>query len=562
MTVRNLGEAAGDIGLAQAEICVIGAGMAGLFIARKLALAGRKVIVLESGKAGFDQETHDLNKIIDVRGHYTRSFNGRYRGLGGSSSQWGGRMIPIYEHDIQTRRYFSAEGWPVPFVDLDTRFKEIETVFDLPHGSYGADAIDGTDISGTFPVDDPDFSCRWPKWISFRQCNLANIWKRELERLPNLDIWLDATVVDFTLDSERGQLESVRAQNFKGRTLNVQAEQFVVAAGAIESTRLLLWLDARSNNRAFAGCRALGRYFQDHLKADVATISRQDQDLSNRLFGYHFVNGTRRSLHLDLTPAAQERDQSGSAFVYAAMDLSESRLERIKRVARGLQNRQTGFADIIGLAGDASLVAKSAYWRYIRRQIYMPSDVSLHVQIAIEQAPKWSNFIALAPERDRLGLPKAALNWQPSADDEHTFRSTALRLRNYWRRTGLDQRCQLVWADDANPTPFIDLAEAYAHPSGTTRMGLVPATSVVDPDMTCHAVPNLSVASASTFPTAGSANPTLTILAFALRLADKLSANKVPTASHQSPFGLAAASTILGGAAASAAQTLSSLPPP
>ena len=204
------------------------------------------------------------------------------------------------------------------------------------------------------------------------------------------------------------------------------------------------------------------------------------------------------------------------------MDLSESRLERIKTVARGLQNRQTGLGDVLGLVGDIGLVARMAYWRYARQQVFMPPDVGLHMQIAIEQAPQWDNFIALASERDRLGLPKAALSWTPTALDEQTFQSVMTRLKHYWRRSGLDQSCPLDLDCRSTRRASSTWPRPMRIPPGATRMGTDPATSVVGPDLSCHAIPNVSVASASAFPTSGSANPTLTILNLALRLADSL----------------------------------------
>lgn len=524
MAIRDLQASSEQTTRRDTEFCVIGAGMAGLFLARRLARAGRRVTVLESGRDGFDERSHALNEIVDIHGRYRRALDGRYRGLGGSSSRWGGRVVPIDEHDIRPRPYLGLEGWPFPHAELAAYADEVEDVFGLPHDAFGADAIRRVHLDSAFPVDDAEFTGRLAKWINFRRCNLATVWRAELEAQDGIEIWLGATVTDFRLDTERGRLGEVEARDLSGKTIRVRAERFIIAAGTIESTRLLLWLDAQSNRRAFASTPTLGHYFQDHIKCEVATISREHQALSNRLFAYHYLDGTRRSLHLDLTTGAQEQDGGTSAFAYAAMDLSQSSLHLVKSVVRGLQSGHLRARDFTALLGEIPLMLRSAWWLYTKGQVFMPENVRLGVQIAIEQLPQWDNHIRLASERDALGMPKAELHWMPRAEDERTFQTTARRLRSYWRRIDLDDKCPLTWlaGEEHGLGRYVDRGDAYAHPSGSARMGTNPATSVVGPDLVCHAISNLSVASAAVFPSSGSANPTFTILQLALRHADML----------------------------------------
>jgi choline dehydrogenase-like flavoprotein len=146
----------------------------------------------------------------------------------------------------------------------------------------------------------------------------------------------------------------------------------------------------------------------------------------------------------------------------------------------------------------------------------------LKVMVCAEQLPDWDNRIGLSRQRDRLGSLKALLTWKPMPSEERSLRATVVQLTSFWQSLGLASTCKLILTPSAVDTlnPLTDSAEACAHPSGTTRMGTNPANSVVAEDLACHAVPNVSVVSASVFPTAGSANPTFTIMKLAYLFAD------------------------------------------
>jgi choline dehydrogenase-like flavoprotein len=179
-------------------------------------------------------------------------------------------------------------------------------------------------------------------------------------------------------------------------------------------------------------------------------------------------------------------------------------------------------ADLAEIARHYKLLSEVAFWRLVRRQFFIPDDVEYKLHICIEQAPDLQNRISLSEKRDRLGVPMVSLNWKATDADERTFRSSIAKINAYWRRSGFDQICPIEWTFAAKDTSvrIVDEAEDWCHPSGTTRMGLDPAESVVGSDMSCHDIPNVRVVSASTFPTSGSVNPTLTIMQLALRCAD------------------------------------------
>ena len=528
MSINTLASENKTVNLVVAPICVIGAGIAGLLVARRLARSGQRVVVVESGDESGSEASNLLNEIDDPNGLYGRSLSGRHRGLGGTSSRWGGRMIPISEHEAEARDYIAQPEWPMQLNNLAEYEDEIERLFGVAPGTH--EDIPAERMKRVFPKGEVSLSPRWAKCPSFKRCNVATVLKGELASQKNLEIWLDATVCGFEVDRTSGRLAAITARNFGGGELKVRADQFIVAAGTIESTRLLLLLDAASEHRAFAGCDALGRYFQDHLKAEVATISRDNAYESNRLFAYRFVDGTRRDLHLELAAPAQEEDEVASAFAYVSMDLAESPLAGVKKLAQGLQRRDIDWREMGRVSGNLALVAKALWWRMERKQLYVPPSVKLRLMACVEQLPHRKNRIALSATRDRLGLPKALLEWAPTSEDEITFRSLTRNVAAYWTAAGFDRVAPLQWAKCAVDAaiPIISQAEACAHPSGSTRMGNDPNHSVVGADLRCHAVPNVAVVSASVFPTAGSANPTFTIMKLALWLADSYHSETQP----------------------------------
>ena len=518
MVVRDLSYDRPDTN-ESATFCVVGAGVAGLLLATRLGRSKRRVIVLESGSMRFDPEIHALNEIEDPNRRYTRATTGRYRGLGGSSTRWGGRMIPISDGDSSARTYLNQPEWPISRKVLEDYDRELEALFSLAHDPF--DEL-GIATSGLITSNDEDFRARWAKCPTFKRCNIAGVLGDELRSSSYVTIWLNATVSGFGLDTDRGRLRSLEARSLSGRQIAIRAEQFAIAAGTIESTRLLLMLNEASNRQAFARTDALGCYFQDHLKAEVAVVDRQRPELTNHLLGYRFVGGTRRDLHLELSREAQQRDRVASAFVYVSMDLASSGLEAIRNVARGVQQQKIELGEVARAMKDVRLIASGAFWRLWHKQLFVPPGVNFRLMTSVEQLPHRDNRITLSDKKDRLGAPIARFHWKPHASEERVFRSTVNRLKRYWQRSGFDALCPLVLAPVAadSSSRIIDKAEPCAHPSGSARMGSDPATSVVGPDLRCHAVPNLAVASAAVFPTAGSANPTFTIMKLALWLAD------------------------------------------
>jgi choline dehydrogenase-like flavoprotein len=341
-----------------------------------------------------------------------------------------------------------------------------------------------------------------------------------------LEIWTNATACEFDLDCSGGRVVGVRARAHERRALRVRADEFVIAAGTVETTRLLLLLDRSSSHHAFRDCAVLGRCFQEHLKMDIGELSPIDAKSANFLFGYRIRNATHRSLYFQLTPEVQESERIASAFLTVRFELpQDSPLDRIRNIARG---RQRGLAcqwrDAIRIVAAPAFLAGVAHWRFRHRLVFLPRGTRFIPEIRIEQVPDWKNRIILSDQRDQLGMPMVKVEWEATLMEERTFRTSVERVAGYWTRTGLSRLCPVKWNESSrDPSKsLVDQSQKTWHPSGSTRMGKNPAESVVDPRLRCHAIPNVRVVSASTFPSAGSTNPTLTILQLAFRASESM----------------------------------------
>jgi len=173
---------------------------------------------------------------------------------------------------------------------------------------------------------------------------------------------------------------------------------------------------------------------------------------------------------------------------------------------------------------DAGSLGHALYWRVRYKQMYFSPSVDLFVDARIEQTPNALSRLTLSKHRDELGAPMLQMDWRKTAADKHTLRAVLLRARRFWQSTSLHATSPIAWSIDPDQDDLIEKTTDTRHPAGTARMGADPRTSVVNPRLACHAIPNIFVASAAVFPSSGSANPTLTIMQMACQAAESVTA--------------------------------------
>lgn len=511
-----------------ADVVVVGAGIAGLLLACKLKERGARVVVLESGGHEQEGETHPLNQVVQLGHDYRGAMHGRFRCLGGSSTRWGGAMLPFLEEDMEARPHVGLPAWPVGRDAVLPYLAEVETLFDVDRGPYDEDAVRELGAERQVPTGDPDFVARFPKWPVFNHKNIAVLLGHSIGGDDGISVWLNATVTEFETDGETGRLASITARDRSGKRVTVRARHAALCAGAIESTRLLLLLDAQHQGRIFSGCEALGRTFFDHLALPVARIEPKSVYGLNRLGGFRFADGGMRGMRFELSPEAQRAERSGSAFGHVFFTTqSETGFNAASRLRRALQNGSRIPPSLVwAVVRDLPYFAGLAFWRLVYKQLYWPRPANYELFVVAEQAPRPENRITLGAESDEFGLPRAAIDWRPGEGDFATIRAFCRRFESYWRRQGLSRLGELQWIDLDGLESAAEQARCVDvfHPGGSTRMGHDPREAVVDADLRTFAVRNLWVASTSVFPSAGSSNPTLMLMLFTLRLADRLAA--------------------------------------
>lgn len=508
---------------AETDVLIIGAGIAGILLGVRLRQTGIRVVILESGGASQSEETHPLNRTVQLGQTYNGASSGRCRCLGGTSTRWGGALIPFVPSDLLPRDYLGLPGFPVAPDEISAYVPEVEKLFGIDAGSYEEGFVTDEHIGEFVPTGDPDVRARFAKWPKFTKRNIATLFREMIKSDDELRIVLNSTAVHFDVDRENGTVRSVTGGHASGRSITIASQHCVICAGAIESTRLLLALDRENGDRIFAKSGVLGHYFYDHISRAMASIETKDVRRLNRLAGFRFVDETMRSLRYELRSDAQRRENVPNAFGHISFKTDRpSAFDALRQIMR---SRQKGMGIAVSELGniirDVPYLLELGFWRFAYRQLLWPRPASYDLHVVAEQMPHDENRIALADQTDIFGTPLAAINWRVLDADLKTFFVYKRLFVDFWDRSGLSKIGTLVWTDDSIISDRASQVDVF-HPGGTTRMGDDPSTSVVDPNLRVFGFRNLWTASTATFPSGGGANPTLTLMLFTLRLADYL----------------------------------------
>lgn len=501
-------------------VCIVGGGIAGLVLAHRLTERGIACTLLEAGGLDLEPESQSLYEAAEMADkHHTGTTAGRFRTLGGSSTRWGGQLLP-YTPDIFTPPAGSPSlAWPLSPAELESFYPTIERLMgtdELPFTAAFLPAV------GRTPVLLPTaLTLRFSKWAPFRRRNLAQTIGRVLLKHPGVTIYTHANAAELLVGPNR-TVRGVRVLDYRGRATIFPADRFIIATGTVEASRLLLLSpDAVPNPHD-----QLGRFFHDHVSLRAATFNAAARDAILDRLGPAFVAGILHTAKLEASAALRAREHLLAAMAHLVIEEpANSGPVAIRNLLRSIQQRRVSEAirsNLLPVLRGAPDVARLAYASRFERRRAVSRRALVHFNIDLEQpathgGPHDSdNRIRLSATPDSLGLRKAVVQWRVGPREHDTAHRFSQHLRAALDETRLPQPIWTPGLLEGTPVPF---ADTY-HPMGGLRMGTDPAASVVDPNLRVHGVANLFVASCATFPAGGSSNPTFTLMALALRLAD------------------------------------------
>jgi choline dehydrogenase-like flavoprotein len=487
------------------QVVIVGAGAAGLYLAHKLAPRMR-VLLLESGHYGPDEDRQHLNFLRYSGKPMVGAEWGRRRAVGGTTTTWGGQSLPFTPIDFEARPWvFGAEGWPIARGDLDEHYRAANRAMGIDELDYEREVFDSLGITPP-PFRQDLLHFHVSKWA--RETRFHRIFARQIE--TDFTLLFNCHLMRLALQD--GSISGIEVTNFVGAIRLLTAPAVVLAAGALETNRILLNLDAETGMLPACQRGRLGRRFMDHVCIDAGEIeAKRPYNFQRQL---NTQGGRKYSLRLSLAEPLQRSEEllNASAGIMMVAPDGDYYPYRDYRNFALFARRPVRNALRTGCAAAATAGA------IVRHGFIYKREARPIISLTCEQEPDDGSRLTLSGERDKFGILKLDVHWRISPLTWTTIVRLATLIRDEFGRLGFGT---VRLRPDLNLTTenWVELVCDVNHHMGGTPMGRDERDSLVSPELRLHAIRNLFVCSTSVFPTGGHSNPTLTLLALADRLA-------------------------------------------
>ena len=508
------------------DICIIGAGVAGITIASEFVGRSQEICLVESGKFLPDEDVQALYDIENVGYPVRENFMSRARYFGGSSNLWPGRCMRLNEADLQKKDWVANSGWPITYSELNRYYQKAVKILRLPP----FDAFDLLYWENILSAQEKAFFQNGlfkPKiaiWAK-RPLRFGKAFYSKIKHSKNVTVYLNLNATEIRLSDSGSSVDGVMAACLNGKKISIKAQTYILACGGLENARLLLV--SRNQCRHGVGNRfdLVGRYYMDHPRVVCGHVHLHQAFNLRRLLGIPFSKG-KIQVGIGLSEDIQKREELLNNYLSLETNYAELTQESyhslVKFAKRFLRKGYAGkrldfFAsktadipDLIYLLAPREIMPHFFY----RCSAVLPKKKkNLIVVNYCEQEPDPESRVMLSTQRDKLSMNLLTLNWRIGKKEKISLMRLQEMLAEFLQKhkIGFLDTASL----DGDNLQFSDAS----HHIGTTRMSDDPKRGVTDKNCRIFGLNNLFIAGSSVFPTSGHANPTLTIVALSLRLA-------------------------------------------
>jgi choline dehydrogenase-like flavoprotein len=529
----------------ESDVCIVGAGVAGITLAREFIDHGFEVLLLESGDLKFDADTQSLCSGESTGHRYFPLDISRARQFGGSPNFWaidigeghlgGARFRPLDALDFEKRDEVPYSGWPFGKTELDPFYDRAHSFVQAGPPSYDVGDWEDSEKRPRLPFLNGRVQTVIFKFIS-RERFIHDL-RYEVTQADNILTFLYANALEIETDETAQTVKRLRVGCLAGNRFWIKAKIFILAMGGIETPRLLLLSNKVQKSGLGNENDLVGRFFMEHLHFSSGIYLPSDVAGCRQAALYRGIHWVRQvpivgklALSEELIRREKLLNQNIQLMPHALSSwetypgIWSEAVVSFQTLCAGMRQREVPAGctrHLKNLVGNIEDVAEAARQKFMRGMFRTfngkeKTQAFLLAHIA-EQAPNPDSRVTVSAERDSLGQNRVRLNWRLSEIDFLSPIRTQEIIDIELRRAGLG-RLRIELRD---PIPPPDLHGGHHH-MGTTRMHVDPKKGVVDPNCRVHGVSNLFIAGPSVFPTGGYANPVHTTVALALRLADHI----------------------------------------
>jgi len=496
-----------DQSLIEGDLCIIGAGAAGISMALEWIGRSEKVILLEGGGFDRDENYQALYRGDSIGERYQVPLEtARLHYFGGTTGHWAGWCSPMDPLNFKKRDWVPNSGWPISREELDPYYARTQSLLELGPFNYDAEKISAQEPRRNPILADSEF-VDTKMWQFSPPTRFGTKYREDIVAAANIHLYTHANVCDIEANESGNRVEGLVVKSLEGRTHRVEAKRYVLACGAMQNARMLL----ASNKQVKPGLGnendLVGRYFMEHFEMIGGQLILKDPN-ALELYSRNYGGPRLACGELTMKPEILERHECLNGTMSLRPGIIEgeevetffNRWNQRLTAENGERKRRPG--------ADVAPEDQRFYMLFCRN----------------EQAPNPLSRIKLDSELDALGVPRMILDWQTTEQDKRSMQTLYKVLAMEFAKYDLGRVRLLDWLLDEDVRWPDDLSGGFHH-MGTTRMHDDPKQGVVDSNSKVHSISNLWVAGSSVFPTSGAPNPTLTLVALSLRLSDHLKEN-------------------------------------